>query len=78
MSLLHIEALKEPGQCGPAHLDNLLLRFGPTKYILFQTLHPEAEAVFGPVQDLDDIPSSIAKSKIAAGKEVESKLFFDK
>ena len=73
MSLLHIETLEEPVQCGPAYLDNLLLRFGPTKYILFQTLHPEAETVFSPVQDFNDITFSITKSKIAAGKKIERK-----
>jgi len=37
-------------------------------------VHPDAKTIVGPVQDLDDIPLTVAESEQAAGKKVEVEL----
>ena len=76
--LLYIKALQEPAKGAQIHFRNLLVRLRPTKHILFQTFHPDAEAIFLPVKDFDKITLSIAKRKEAAGEQIEFKLLFDK
>lgn len=74
MRLAKIQPAQQPAECRSTDLHHLLLRFGPAEKILFQSLHPDAKTVIGPVQDLDDIPLAIAESEQAAGKKVEVEL----
>jgi hypothetical protein len=78
VSLLYVKALQEPDKGTQIHFSNLLIRLGPTKHILFQTFHPDAEAILLPIKDLDKITLSIAKRKKAAGEQIKVKLFFNK
>lgn len=74
MRLAQIQPAQQPAECRSTDLHHLLLRFGPAENILFQSLHPNAKTVVGPVQDLDDIPLAVAESEQAAGKEIEVEL----
>jgi len=77
VSLTQIQALQQPAESYLAHLQHLLFRLRPSECFFFQPLHPDAESVFRPIENFNNILPAVTKSKEATGEEVKLKLFLN-
>ena len=68
--LLEAQSLQKPAELTRVDGPQLLFRFRPTEKMLLQTLLPETKTVALPVQDLDNMASTVAKDKQVSGKRI--------
>ncbi len=69
LTLIQGQSIQQPGQFMTLNGKNFIRCLRPSEPISFQPFMPETETVAIPVQNLDDIPFSIAKGKEVAGEK---------
>lgn len=74
--LMDFQAVKKPSEFTEPYFPDLFCRFRPFERVLLQSLLPQAESAYVPVQYFNDCAFAITENKQMAGKKVKIKAFF--
>lgn len=69
-----VKTVEQPGQFPGVNAHDLSFGNWPAEYVALQPLLPQAKAVAIPVEQLNDGPTAVAKTKQMAGERIKLQL----